>query len=135
MRLLSLSYFVELGALELAVLRAVRALGEGSPGDIHREVSRTRDAAYTSVTTTLYRLVNKDLVAMRKESEKRIFYRIKEGREYRKALETMVGRLVDTFGGTAVSSLLEGHERLSPSDRADLERRTAEERKREKAHG
>lgn len=135
MGLLFLSSSVELGELELAVLGALRALGEASTGEIHREVRRARDVAYTSVTTTLYRLVGKDLVAIRKESEKRIFYRIKEGRAYRRALETMVGRLVDTFGGAAVSNLLANAEDLAPVDRVVLEGEVAEGRKRERTHG
>lgn len=130
-----MSYSVELGDLELAVLRAVRALGEASPGEIHREVRRSRDVAYTSVTTTLYRLVDKDLVAVRRESEKRIRYRVKEGRAYRKALQSMVGRLVDTFGGPAVSGLLGPSENLEGGEPTDLAARVAERRKREKGHG
>ena len=126
---------MELGDLELAVLRALRSLGEASPGEIHRQVRRSRDVAYTSVTTTLYRLVDKGLVAVRRESSKRIRYRVREGAAYRKALEGMVGRLVDTFGGAAVSNLLPEGAGLGSWDRADLDRRIAERRKRERGHG
>ncbi|TLZ85558.1 MAG: BlaI/MecI/CopY family transcriptional regulator, partial [Methanobacteriota archaeon] len=51
---------MELGELELAVLRAVRNLRSATSGAIYDEVRRSRDIAYTSVTTTLYRLVDKD---------------------------------------------------------------------------
>src|SRR5256885_6766522 len=98
---------MELGELELAVLRAVRNLGVATSGAIYSEVKKRRDVAYTSVTTTLYRLVDKDLVAMRKESEKKVFYRPKEGRAYPKAMATMIDRVVKTFGGAPVSYLLE----------------------------
>src|SRR3989441_11754211 len=94
---------MELGELELAVLRAVRNLGSATSGSIFEEVRKSRDVAYTSVTTTLYRLVDKDLVAIRKESEKKIYYRVKEGRAYRKAMAAMLDRGVGTFGGAAVS--------------------------------
>ena len=77
---------MELGELELAVLRAVRNLGSATSGGIYEEVRKGRDLAYTSVTTTLYRLVAKDLIAIRRESEKKIYYRVKEGRAYRKAM-------------------------------------------------
>ncbi len=117
---------MELGDLELAVLAAVRNLREASPGDIHREVRRARDVAYTSVTTTLYRLVDKDLVATRRESEKRVFYRIKEGRAYRRALARMVGSLVESFGPAAVSHLLERPDALTEEQRRSLEARIAE---------
>src|SRR5207245_7321471 len=98
---------MELGELELAVLRAVRNLGSATSGAIFDEVRKSRDVAYTSVTTTLYRLVDKDLIAIRKESEKKIYYRVKEGRAYRRAMATMLDRVVDTFGGAAVSYVLE----------------------------
>src|SRR3989454_5660661 len=97
---------MELGELELALLRAVRNLGSATSGAIFEEVRKSRDVAYTSVTTTLYRLVDKDLIAIRKESEKKIYYRVKEGRAYRKAMASMIDRVVDTFGGAAGSFLL-----------------------------
>ncbi len=84
---------MELGELELAVLRAVRNLGPATSGAIYDEVHKTRDVAYTSVTTTLYRLVEKDLVSLRKESEKKVYYRLKQGRAYRRAIATMTDRL------------------------------------------
>ena len=122
---------MELGELELAVLRAVRNLRSATSGAIYDEVRRSRDIAYTSVTTTLYRLVDKDLVAVRKESEKKIYYRLKEGRAYRKAMALMIDRVVDTFGGAAVSYLLENpgpvDENKLASLRAQVEKRRSKE--------
>jgi len=123
---------MELGDLELALLRAIRNLGEATPGEIYEEVRKARDVAYTSVTTTLYRLVDKDLVAMRKLSEKRVFYRIKEGPAYRKAMSSMVDRIVETFGGAAVSYLLEKPDALLEKDRAALKEQVAKRRLKEK---
>jgi len=124
---------MELGELELAVLRAVRNLRSATSGAIYEEVKKTRDAAYTSVTTTLYRLVDKDLVAMRKESEKKVFYRLKEGRVYRKAMASMIDRVVDTFGGAAVSYLLENPVPAETAKlgalRGPVERRKAREKR------
>src|SRR2546430_10755121 len=94
---------MELGELELTVLRAVHNLGRATSGAIYEEVRKSRDVAYTSVTTTLYRLVGKDLVAMRELGEKKGFFRVKEGRAYRQAMASMGDRVVDTFGGTATS--------------------------------
>ncbi len=125
---------MELGELELAVLRAVRTLGEASSGDVYGELRKTRDVAYTSVTTTLYRLVDKDLVAVRKQSEKRVFYRIKDGRAYRKAMASLVDSLLDTFGGAAVSYLLENPDRLTPEQVATLNEQVSRQRKRESGH-
>lgn len=125
---------MELGDLELAVLRAVRTLGEASSGDVFEEVRKTRDVAYTSVTTTLYRLVDKDLVTVRKQSEKRVFYRIKDGRAYRKAMAAMVDSLLDTFGGAAVSYLLEDPSRLQVEPTEALRHQVERRRRKEAAH-
>src|SRR6266581_7416118 len=111
---------MELGELELAVLRAVRNLGSATSGTIYEEVRKSRDLAYTSVTTTLYRLVDKELVAIRKESEKKVYYRVKEGRAYRRAMAAMVDRVVNTFGGQAVSYLLQNPGSLPESQLASL---------------
>src|SRR5438105_8848464 len=108
---------MELGELELAVLRAVRGLGSATSGTIYEEVRKSRDVAYTSVTTTLYRLVDKDLIAMRKASEKKVYYRLKEGRAYRKTMTSMIDRVVNTFGGAAVSYILENP---APSEESKL---------------
>src|SRR3989475_2277284 len=123
---------MELGELELAVLRAVRNLRSATSGAIYEEVKKTRDAAYTSVTTTLYRLVDKDLVAMRKESEKKVFYRLKEGRAYRKMMASMIDRVVDTFGGAAVSYLLGNPGSASEDQIADLKAQVDKRRTKEK---
>jgi len=126
---------VELGELEVAVLRAVRNLGKGTSGAVYEEVRKSRDVAYTSVTTTLYRLVDKDLVAMRKQSEKKVFYRVKEGRAYRKAMASMVDRVVDTFGGAAVSYILENPVSLQGDQLASLKAQVERRRSKEKRDG
>jgi len=126
---------VELGELELTVLRAVRGRGEATSGDIFEEVRKARDVAYTSVTTTLYRLVDKDLVAIRKQSEKRIFYRIKDGRAYQKAMAAMMDSVIGTFGGAAVSYLLDNPGALTEEQLMALKAQVASRRKKEKRDG
>ena len=122
---------MELGELELAVLRAVRSLGETTTGEIHREVKKTRDVAYTSVTTTLYRLVDKDLVQMRRESEKKVYYSVKDGRAYEKVMSTMMRRMVDTFGAAAISYVLENPGNLTQAEISELRRMIAKTRAKE----
>src|SRR5712691_5421971 len=126
---------MELGELELAVLRAVRNLGSATSGAIFEEVRKSRDVAYTSVTTTLYRLVDKDLIAMRKASEKKVYYRLKEGRAYRKAMASMIDRVVDTFGGAAVSYLLGNPGAISSDQLASLQSQDEKRRSSEKQDG
>jgi len=123
---------MELGELELAVLRAVRNLGSATSGAIYDEVRKSRDIAYTSVTTTLYRLVDKDLIAIRKASEKKVYYRVRQGRAYRRAMSSMIDSLVDTFGGAAVSYILANPGSLPDEEveamRAQVERRRSGEK-------
>ena len=126
---------MELGELELAVLRAVRSLGETMTGEIHREVRKTRDVAYTSVTTTLYRLVEKDLVQVRKQSEKKVFYSVKDGRAYEKVMSTMMRRMVDTFGAAAISYVLENPGSLTRDDVSELRRMIAKAKGKESRDG
>jgi len=126
---------MELGELELAVLRAVRNLGSATSGAIYEEARRSRDVAYTSVTTTLYRLVDKDLVAVRKESEKKVYYRVKEVRAYRRAMAAMIDRVVDTFGGEAVSYLLDNPGSLPESQLTSLRAQVEKRRVKEKRDG
>ncbi|GEM_PF-3406819 len=126
---------MELGELELAVLRAVRSLGETTTGEIHREVRKTRDVAYTSVTTTLYRLVEKDVVQVRKESEKKVFYSVKDGRAYEKVMSTMMKRMVDTFGAAAISYILENPGNLTANEIAALRRMIARTKAKEERDG
>ena len=126
---------MELGELELAVLRAVRNLGSATSGAIYEEVRKSREIAYTSVTTTLYRLVDKELVAVRKASEKKIYYRLKQGRAYRKAMASMIDRVVDTFGGAAVSYLLENSGPVDEAQRASLSAQVEKRRSKEKRDG
>ena len=126
---------MELGDLELAVLRAVRTLGSATSGAIYETVRKSRDVAYTSVTTTLYRLVDKDLIAIRKESEKKVYYRLKEGRAYRKVMASMLDRVVDTFGGAAVSYILENPPASPDPDMAALRGRVEKRRSKERKDG
>jgi len=126
---------MELGELELAVLRAVRSLGETTTGEIHREVRKTRDIAYTSVTTTLYRLVEKDLVQVRKESERKVFYSVKDGRAYEKVMSTMMRRMVDTFGAAAISYVLENPGSLTRDDVSELRRMISKAKGKESRDG
>jgi predicted transcriptional regulator len=126
---------MELGDLELAVLRAVRNLGESNSGAIFEQVRKARDVAYTSVTTTLYRLVDKGLIAMRKESEKKVYYRVKEGSAYRKTMKSMIDRVVDTFGRAAVSYILENPASASKPEIGALSKQVESRRSKEKQDG
>jgi len=76
--------------------------------------------------------VDKDLIAMRKASEKKVYYRLKEGRAYRKAMASMIDRVVDTFGGAAVSYLLGNPGSAIGAQIADLKMQVDKRRAKEK---
>jgi predicted transcriptional regulator len=52
-----------LGPLETEVMEAVWRLGESTVRDVHAELARQRDLAYTTVMTTMARLASKGLLA------------------------------------------------------------------------
>lgn len=124
---------MELGALEVAVLREVRRLGRTTPGDLHQALSKESKVAYTSITTTLYRLVEKGLLKAEKQSEKRIYYSVNEGSpQYRRLARALADRYWRAFGGASLGYFLEAAEDLDPEDLQRLEERVREIRRRER---
>lgn len=112
---------MELGELEILLLQTLREVGETSPGKIFSEMKKKKDVAYTSVTTTLYRLVDKGLIKKRSESKKRIYYSIDEkGQKYNDLVEKMTTGIINAFGSQAISHLVENIESLSPEETEEL---------------
>ena len=67
-----------------------------------------------------------------KASEKKVFYRLKEGRAYRKTMASMIDRVVETFGGAAVSYVLANPGSLTDEEAASLRSQVEKRRSREK---
>ncbi len=122
---------MELGDLELSVLKAVRTLEEGTPGEIYNVLRKDRDLAYTSVTTTIYRLVDKGLLQARRVSKKKVFYSLKSDPSSARMIGGLMDRLLGAFGPSAISHLLEHAESLSGEDRAALRKAIEEAQARE----
>lgn len=123
---------MDLGELEALVLKQVRQLGRATPGEIHRAVRRESRVAYTSVTTTLYRLVEKGLLRAERLSEKRVLYSVAEGSPaYAAYARSMADRLYRAFGRASISYLVESAEGLAPEELRELEERIRRMRKRE----
>ena len=100
---------MDLGELELALLSLLRERGEMSPSQLRAALQEDRDIAYTSVTTTLYRLRTKGLVGSRKAPGGRMLYAARPlSQSSRKTLSELVGRLVDAFGESTVSHAMGG---------------------------
>lgn len=106
---------MSLGNLELELLATLRNLEEVGPGALHRALNSDRQAqgeallAYSTVTTTLHRLVAKGVVRARRESPKRVHYSVaRTGPAFQAEARALWRRLLLGLGGESVSSLLEG---------------------------
>lgn len=98
---------MELGDLEVEILHLLGELGEARPQEIHRRLQPTHPVAYTTVTNTLYRLVRKKLVQVRRTSPKRAHYSVVDNpRVQARAVKTLLSRLVRALGSDAVSRLV-----------------------------
>ena len=60
---------------------------------------------------------------------------VKEGRAYRRAMATMLDRVVDTFGGAAVSYVLENPGPVDEAQLASLKSQVEKRRSKEKRDG
>ncbi len=108
---------MELGDLEVEILHILSARGEARPREVHSELQKTHPVAYTTVTNTLYRLVEKGLVTVRRVGPKRAYYASSgDARAQARAAGGLLSRLVRAFGPDAVSRLI-AEERRAPRRR------------------
>lgn len=109
----------QLSELQLAIVRALWELGEGSVSDVLAEVQRSgRELAPTTVATVLRRL-EKDGWVEHRERGRQFVYRARVSRE--QATGGVLDRITRAFFGGSVpalvSQLLES-DRVSPEDLA-----------------
>ncbi len=101
--------------------------------DVHRQLARDREIAYTTVMTTVRRLADKGLLACERQG-RRYLYRPRMDRRtfLRETTRTVLEHLADGGPDAAVALLVE---RVSRADAAELDRLEAliEARKRELA--
>ncbi len=89
--------------LQLAVMKALWEIGEGTLGEVVAAMARAgRDLAPTTVATMLQRLGKQGWVAHRKNG-RQLSYRAKVGEK--DAAKSMVERVVQSFFGGRVSAL------------------------------
>jgi BlaI family transcriptional regulator, penicillinase repressor len=107
--------------LQLALMKALWKVGEGSVGDIHAAMSdEGRELAPTTVATLLQRLSKQGWVA-HKKAGRQFVYRAKVREQ--EAAKGALQRLLSSFFGGKVSALtaqLLESEQLSPSELAAL---------------
>ncbi|MGI0080721.1 MAG: BlaI/MecI/CopY family transcriptional regulator [Nitrososphaerales archaeon] len=105
-----------IGELEADVLRVLKEKEIASVSDVHSELQRSRQIAYTTVSTTLDRLYGKKLVERRAirgpGGTKYLFYLGRNERAKIQMVEEAFDRLTKAFGETAYSALYKKLETL-----------------------
>ena len=118
-----------LGELELTLLSLLRLAGEMTPTELHEAARKDRKIAYTSVTTTLYRLRQKGLVSTHVSPTGKVLYAAEPGSPSgRGVLAEIVGHLVDAFGEASVSHAVDARGFHSKQELVLLERQVRERR-------
>ena len=105
---------------------------EFSVGDVHRELERERDIAYTTVMTTVGRLYDKGLLC-RERDGKRYLYRPRMSRE--EFTESMARELLGSLSGLAHEQALSLLVQVADADVDELRRLESLIRKRKKELG
>jgi predicted transcriptional regulator len=93
-----------LGPLETEVMETVWRLGETTVRDVHAELARHRDLAYTTVMTTMARLASKGLLERDTSGLAHRYLPAVSREEYaRSTVTSVVDWLVDAFPEPAIS--------------------------------
>lgn len=107
------------GELQLAVLRVLWRGGECTVEEICRELRPEREVAYSTVSTVLSRLLDRDVVSRRKEGRS---YRYRAELEEDQVRGSMVEELLDRVFGGDPAELVNHLLRRDDVDEADLDR-------------
>lgn len=120
-----------LGDLEVEVMAVVWSREEVSVREVHQRLERRRPLAYTTVMTTLARLARKGLLRRRKVEGAHL-YSPAVSRERLEGLvaDSVIDGLLEGFGHTVVSRLLDRLQREDPRLIEQLARLVEERRRR-----
>lgn len=119
-----------LGNLEAEVMEVVWAEEDVSVREVHRRLERKRPIAYTTVMTTLVRLARKGLLARRMvDSAYRYSPVVSREQLAGVVADSVIDGLLEGFGRTAVSRLLDRLQRDDPRRIEQLARLIEERRK------
>jgi predicted transcriptional regulator len=126
---------LELGDLEAEVIKAVKLLERGSASEVMDVMKRSRDVAYTTVSTTLDRLYRKKLLTRQTATGRggtRYIYEYPRDRTPERRIVTRtVDKLVRAFGPSAISNIYRRLDELSGEESAEI-KREIERRKKNK---
>jgi predicted transcriptional regulator len=107
---------------ELAIMHVVWERGEATVRDVHEALGRQRKVAYTTVMTLMNILATKGHLVRRQDDRAYVY---SPARPRQQVVGRLVRDFVDrVFSGSAQPLLLHlvTHEKLTPSERAELKR-------------
>ena len=120
-----------LGELEAEILGAVQKLGKASAREVMKEVS-ARHLAYTTISTVLDRLYQKDMVKRTRvigRGGTKYMYSSSSSADLRaNIVNKALDRLVSAFGPSIVPTIYDSLNEISKEEATDLRRRIAKAR-------
>lgn len=112
---------MELGRLEAEVLGVVKKLGGASARDVLLELSKEKEIAYTTVSTTLDRLCRKGFLSKRgrttRGGKQFVFEAAEDPQVERGIVKSAINRLVEAFGPAVIPAI---YDELSAHPTEDL---------------
>lgn len=120
----------QLGDVELEILNIVWKLKKATVSDVHKEILKHRESAYTSVMTMMQSLAKKGILNFEKVGRSYLYKAAEEPSAIRSNLLERTTDLV--FGGSMVSLVqhMVKHEKLSEAELKELEEIIQSSRKR-----
>ena len=126
---------MELGDLEAEVIKSVKLLERGSASEVMDVMKKSRDVAYTTVSTTLDRLYKKSLLtretATGRGGTRYVYEYPRDSASERRLVTRTVDKLVKAFGPSAISNIYHHLDELTGEEGAEI-RRGIERRKKNK---
>ena len=120
-----------LGELEAEILGAVQKLGKASAREVMKEVS-ARHLAYTTISTVLDRLYQKDMVKRTRvigRGGTKYMYSSSSSADLRaNIVNKALDRLVSAFGPSIVPTIYDSLNEISKEEATDLRRKIAKAR-------
>jgi predicted transcriptional regulator len=118
---------MSLGDLQADILGVLQRLGKASAREIMKELSTTRQVAYTTVGTVLDRLYRKGLVRRTKivgrGGAKYLYYPTLSAEIQTKLVEKALSQLIRAFGPSIVPTIYDNLERILKEETDELKRK------------
>jgi len=114
---------------ELEILRVLWDKGTASVREVHEELSKTKDAGYTT-TLKLMQIMHEKGLVKRDSSVKTHIYQASVSRE--KTQKHLLGKMIDTlFGGSSTQLVMQalGDHKASPEELEEIEKMIIELKK------